>query len=168
MSHFVLDSFSTWFLNASGVYSAICLFFFLPQINLNGCLFAYFTGREIFGWAIVLQQFNQSIHHCLPKLSSWVEQEFSLTTAAWEPRGGAEWMQMPCKVTFFLWVNVRDAHSAFSDELLQMGSCWKPPQPCREDHRLLLSRAIPSTCSKILVGMKSMGVFMTDFNVSFH
>ena len=100
MSHFLRGSFSTWFLNASGVYSAKC-HFFLP-INLNGCLFAYFTGREIFGRARLLQQFIQSILRCLPELCDWVEQEFSSVTAAWEPEGGAEEMQIPFKATFSL------------------------------------------------------------------
>lgn len=74
-------------------------FFFLP-INLNSCLFAYFTGRKIFGRAILLQQFIQSILCCLPELSDWVEQEFSPVTAAWEPEAEAERMQMPFKVSF--------------------------------------------------------------------
>jgi len=97
MSHFVLGSFSMWFLNALGVFSAIRLFF-LPM-NIKQ-LFAYFTSRETFGQTVMLQQFIQSILHYLPELSDWVEQEFSPVTAAWEPEGGAEWMQMPFKVTF--------------------------------------------------------------------
>jgi len=54
----------------------------------------------------------------------------------------------------------------FAMDSFRWGAAGSSPLHCREEHSLRLSRAIPSVWGESLLGVKSVGIFTTDFSAT--